>query len=158
VFRTDPWQSSVQHAHNPELIFLKTGKQNTLRMLLLYTHKSLNPYCSCRDQLIRTFIMDGNFSAEHMRHRTGDKDVSLSAGTAFMANPDSYKAHLRSGKEIVQVFWNSLINGPGSHSNSQAHVIPTGRLNKPIRQEHILMSLALVQQPVAMDSLSQHLW
>jgi len=58
---------------------------------------------SQRKQLIRTFIMDGNFSAEHMRHRSGEKDISLSAGMAFMANPELYKAHLRSGREIVQV-------------------------------------------------------
>jgi hypothetical protein len=56
-----------------------------------------------RDQLIRTFIMDGNFSAEHMKHRSGERDVSLSAGMAFMANPNSYKAHLRSGQEYGQV-------------------------------------------------------
>jgi hypothetical protein len=57
-----------------------------------------------RNQLIRTFIMDGNFSAEHMRCRTRERDVPLSAGTAFMANPDSYKAHLRSGQESIQVY------------------------------------------------------
>lgn len=52
--------------------------------------------CTCfhRAQLIRTFIMDGNFSAEHMRHRSGDRDVFLSAGTAFMANLESFQAHL----------------------------------------------------------------
>jgi hypothetical protein len=47
--------------------------------------------------------MDGNFSAEHMRCRTGEKDVPLSAGMAFMANPESYKAHLHSGQESIQV-------------------------------------------------------
>jgi hypothetical protein len=47
--------------------------------------------------------MDGNFSAEHMRCRSGEQDVPLSAGMAFMANPESYRAHLTSGKEIVQV-------------------------------------------------------
>ena len=47
--------------------------------------------------------MDGNFSAEHMRHKSGEKDVALSAGMAFMANPDSYSAHLQSGKEVAQV-------------------------------------------------------
>jgi len=52
--------------------------------------------------------MDGNFSAEHMKHRTGERDVSLSAGMAFMANPESYKAHLQSGTEIAQVFWTSI--------------------------------------------------
>jgi hypothetical protein len=57
--------------------------------------------------------MDGNFSAEHMRHRSGEKDISLSAGMAFMANPETYKAHLRSGKEIVQVLRHSLSDAPG---------------------------------------------
>jgi hypothetical protein len=47
--------------------------------------------------------MDGNFSAEHMRCRTREAEVPLSPGMAFMANPDSYKAHLHSGKEIAQV-------------------------------------------------------
>jgi len=49
--------------------------------------------------------MDGNFSAEHMKSRTGGSDVSLSAGMAFMANPLSYKAHLKSGQEIAHVCW-----------------------------------------------------
>jgi len=47
--------------------------------------------------------MDGNFSAEHMKHRSRERDVYLSAGMAFMANPDAYKAHLRSAQEIAQV-------------------------------------------------------
>ncbi|KAN0129865.1 hypothetical protein V8E53_012337 [Lactarius tabidus] len=54
------------------------------------------------NQLIRTFIMDGNFSTEHMQCRTGEKDVHLSAGMAFMANLEEYKAHLKSGKESIQ--------------------------------------------------------
>lgn len=41
--------------------------------------------------------MDGNFSAEHMRYRTSEKDVSLSSGMAFMANPEKYNYHLQSG-------------------------------------------------------------
>ena len=56
-----------------------------------------------RDQLICTFIMDGNFSAEHMRYKPGQKDIVLSAGMAFMANPDGYSTHIRTGKEISQV-------------------------------------------------------
>jgi hypothetical protein len=69
-------------------------------------HPNINVCCSeCvqRSELIRTFIMDGNFSAEHMRSRTREAEIPLSAGMAFMANPDSYKAHLRTGKEIAQV-------------------------------------------------------
>jgi hypothetical protein len=47
--------------------------------------------------------MDGNFSAEHMRCRTTEAEIPLSPGMAFMASPDSYKAHLNTGKEIAQV-------------------------------------------------------
>ena len=47
--------------------------------------------------------MDGNFSAEHMKHRSRERDVSLSSGMAFMANPEAYKDHLQSGKEVLQV-------------------------------------------------------
>jgi hypothetical protein len=66
-------------------------------------------YLAQRNELIRTFIMDGNFSAEHMRYRTREKDVSLSPGMAFMANPDLYKSHLRSGAEMAQVSVNLFV-------------------------------------------------
>jgi hypothetical protein len=46
--------------------------------------------------------MDGNFLAKHMQYRTTNKDVSLSAGMAFMSNPDLYKSHLQSGAEMIQ--------------------------------------------------------
>ena len=47
--------------------------------------------------------MDGNFSAEHMKCRAGVMDVPLSAGMAFMAMPEPYKAHLNNACEIPQV-------------------------------------------------------
>jgi hypothetical protein len=47
--------------------------------------------------------MDGNFSAEHMKCRTMEAETLLSAGMAFMTDPNSYKAHLNTGKEIAQV-------------------------------------------------------
>ena len=48
--------------------------------------------------------MDGNFSTEHMKHQSGEQDVSLSSGMAFMANPELYKAHLQNGREVPQVY------------------------------------------------------
>ncbi|KAH9008024.1 hypothetical protein EDB85DRAFT_1904662 [Lactarius pseudohatsudake] len=45
---------------------------------------------------------------------SGEKDVALSAGMAFMANPDSYRAHLQSGKEVAQA------------NSSRAHLDVTG--------------------------------
>jgi hypothetical protein len=47
--------------------------------------------------------MDGNFSAEHMKCRTTEAEMPLLAGMAFMTDPNSYKAHLNTGKEITQV-------------------------------------------------------
>jgi hypothetical protein len=58
--------------------------------------------CDYSNELIRTFIMDGNFSAEHMCYRSTDKDVALSPGMAFMSNPELYKSHLQSGAEMIQ--------------------------------------------------------
>ena len=68
----------------------------------------LKYHCLCiltlsRNELIRTFIMDGNFSAEHMRCRTGETEVPLSSGMAFMADPVSYNAHLSTAKDVPPV-------------------------------------------------------
>ncbi|KAH8999650.1 hypothetical protein EDB86DRAFT_3075718 [Lactarius hatsudake] len=78
------------------------------------------------DQLIRTFIMDGNFSAEHMCHKSGEKDVALSAGMAFMANPDSYSAHLQSGKEVAQPSTCNTYRAIEQANSSRAHLDVTG--------------------------------
>ncbi|KAH9024662.1 hypothetical protein EDB84DRAFT_1564332 [Lactarius hengduanensis] len=83
-------------------------------------------YRDSPDQLIRTFIMDGNFSAEHMKHRPGEKDIALSAGMAFMANPDSYKAHLKSGQEIVQPSTCNTYRAIEQANSSRAHLDVTG--------------------------------
>ncbi|KAF8266187.1 hypothetical protein EI94DRAFT_1772183 [Lactarius quietus] len=55
-----------------------------------------------RKHLIRTFIMDGNFSVEHMKHRSREKDIALSAGMGFIADPEPYKAHLQTRRQIDQ--------------------------------------------------------
>ena len=38
-----------------------------------------------------------------MRCRSKDQEAPLSSGMAFMANPDTYKTHMSSVKESVQV-------------------------------------------------------
>ena len=70
-----------------------------------------------------------------------------------MANPDLYKVHLMSGKEITQVC--STFSSDSSHLmyHSQAHAIPIRALNKLIQVGHILMSQASEQLLAAMDSL-----
>ncbi|KAI9429637.1 hypothetical protein H4582DRAFT_2114301 [Lactarius indigo] len=83
------------------------------------------PYAFIK-HLIRTFIMDGNFSAEHMRCRTGEADIPLSAGMAFMANPNSYKAHLHSGQEISQPSTCNTYRAIEQANSSRPHLDVTG--------------------------------
>jgi hypothetical protein len=52
---------------------------------------------------MRGFVMDGNFSAEHMAMRKPDDDVFLSDGTAFMVGTKDYKAHLAQATEYKYV-------------------------------------------------------
>ncbi|KAF8264636.1 hypothetical protein EI94DRAFT_1592386 [Lactarius quietus] len=78
------------------------------------------------NELIWTFIMDGNFLAEHLRHRSGERDVSLSEGLAFMANPDTYKAHLWSGWECAQPSTCNTYRAIEQANSSHAHLDVTG--------------------------------
>ena len=94
------WLSSVLHVPNQASIYLRIGRQNTISMAppLFVSNILLTHSYTHSKQLIRTFIMDGNFSAEHMKSRSGALDAPLSAGMAFMANPEVYKAHMDSVK------------------------------------------------------------
>ncbi|KAN0128148.1 hypothetical protein V8E53_014063 [Lactarius tabidus] len=77
-------------------------------------------------QLIRTFIMDGNFSAEHMKCRSGEQDTLLSSGMAFMTSPDPYIKHLNSGKEITQVSTCNTYKAIELANSSRPHLDVTG--------------------------------
>ncbi|GBE84724.1 hypothetical protein SCP_0607040 [Sparassis crispa] len=48
------------------------------------------------------FVMDGNFSAEHMKMKHPEEDVALSNGQAFMVGQEDYKAHLAVAMESHQ--------------------------------------------------------
>ncbi|KAN0129093.1 hypothetical protein V8E53_013089 [Lactarius tabidus] len=88
-----------------------------------------NPYemlLSHLVQLICTFIMDGNFSAEHMKCRSGEQDVPLSSGMAFMACLDSYHKHLQSGKEITQISTCNTYKAIELANSSRPHLDITG--------------------------------
>lgn len=48
-------------------------------------------------------VMDGNFTAEHLRTRRPDDDVWLGDGHGFMVAEARYKIHLAAAKESKQV-------------------------------------------------------
>ena len=135
--RMGPWPYSAPLALSLALIFHQIGKKNIPRMCASYLRMPGITYCMDSNELIHTFIMDSNFSAEHMRYRSTETEVSLSSGMAFMANPDTYKAHLQSGSEMHQASrrFHFMYRGlmPGYRT---AHAIPIKLLNKPILVGH----------------------
>jgi hypothetical protein len=56
-----------------------------------------------QSKYIRSFVMDGNFKAEHMNMKNAGDDVSLSEGTGFMVKDKEYKEHIRVSKETKEV-------------------------------------------------------
>jgi hypothetical protein len=70
-----------------------------------------------------------------------------------MANPELYKAHLRSGKETIQVCSTFSSDHSGLQYYSQAHATHTKPLNKQIRVSHTLMLQASEQPPAVLASL-----
>ena len=51
----------------------------------------------------RSIVIDGNFSAEHLKMKQPEEDVALSPGRRYMVEPNRYKLHLNTGKEVKQV-------------------------------------------------------
>ncbi|KAI0946818.1 hypothetical protein AcW1_010170 [Taiwanofungus camphoratus] len=48
----------------------------------------------------RGFMMDGNFSVEHLKMRRPKNDVEITDGTSFFVADGRYKAHLQVTKEL----------------------------------------------------------
>ncbi|KAH9922726.1 uncharacterized protein B0H18DRAFT_1183398 [Fomitopsis serialis] len=48
----------------------------------------------------QSFVMDGNFSAEHLKMRSPKEDVSLADGHGFMVTEEPYKCHLKEAVEV----------------------------------------------------------
>ena len=51
----------------------------------------------------RSIVIDGNFSAEHLKMKQPEEDVALSPGGRYLVEPERYESHLSTGKEFKQV-------------------------------------------------------
>ena len=51
----------------------------------------------------RSIVIDGNFSADHLKMKQPEEDVALSPGGRYMVEPKRYELHLNTGKEVKQV-------------------------------------------------------
>jgi hypothetical protein len=68
----------------------------------VYIYFSLS-FMLCRWLYTRSIVIDGNFSAEHLKMKRPDEDVALSPGKRYMVEPSRYELHLSMGKETKQV-------------------------------------------------------
>jgi hypothetical protein len=53
--------------------------------------------------MTRGYVLDGNFSAEHLRMKNPEDEVILTDGTAFFVKELEYKNHLKLALESKQV-------------------------------------------------------
>ena len=56
-----------------------------------------------RWKYMQTFVIDGNFSAEHLKMRQPANDISIADGHGFMVTDGPYKQHLLEATEDRQV-------------------------------------------------------
>ncbi|KAI5998350.1 hypothetical protein F5J12DRAFT_895546 [Pisolithus orientalis] len=81
-------------AHNQVLIYLQIGELAT-----------------AGDTVMRQYVMDGNFTAQHMKMNKPELDVSLSDGKGYMVSEAPYQTHLQQSldnKEAEWMHWSSL--------------------------------------------------
>ena len=69
---------------------------NKLTMLKLLNSKSRWLYT-------RSIVIDGNFTADHLKMRRPENDVALSPGGRYMAESTRYQAHLESAVDYREV-------------------------------------------------------
>ena len=54
-------------------------------------------------ELMRTLVVDGNFTADHLRQKRAMDDVWLAEGTAMMTSRQPYHKHLVIAKDTHEV-------------------------------------------------------
>lgn len=100
------WQHSVQPVPSLGRISLICGcmipiSQSCLSHPTLF--RLMTHLVQIRFVYTRTIVMDGNFSADHMKMRCPEADVGLSNGMGFMVEDHRYKEHLKQAQESTGV-------------------------------------------------------
>jgi hypothetical protein len=99
------WLSVAQPALSPGLTCLRTGRMILISASLncnLVTHNLVHISFN-RDVYIHTVVLDGNFSASHLKQGKAEDDVWLTEGEGMMAERTRYKAHIDIAIEIKEV-------------------------------------------------------
>ena len=85
---------------------LPQGWESDPRRYQLYLMFIIIMLITSRWLYTRSIVIDGNFSAEHLKMKQPEGDIALSPGGRYMVEPKRYELHLRTGKEIRQVSLN----------------------------------------------------
>ena len=83
-------------------IFPKGGKK-TPRGIEFILSSGMAVLIVSRWLYTRSIVIDGNFSAEHLKMKQPEEDVALSPRGRYMVEPNRYELHLNTGKEVKQV-------------------------------------------------------
>lgn len=75
------------------------------------------------------YAVDGNFTAQHMKMKRPQNDVSLSDGLAYMVEDEPYQHHIASAAENTEV---SSCIGKARSSLSDYYFLSSGPLVKTI--------------------------
>jgi hypothetical protein len=73
-------------------------------------------------------VIDGNFSAEHLKMKQPEKDIFLSPGGRYLVEPARYALHLSTGKEIQQVCVSEYVSGNFNIPYHRNHCVLITRL------------------------------
>jgi hypothetical protein len=110
------------------------------------------------------FVIDGNFTAVHLRQKNPENDVFLSDGTGYMTHREPYLRHLQAAKGWVEV---SLQGCSADNDISPLFLLPS-----PQTMSHAMTSMPRIINPreevpmqpelalwlaVGMESLPHHL-
>jgi len=100
----------------------------------------------------RSIVIDGNFSAEHLKMKQPEEDIALSSGGRYMVEPERYELHLNTAKEFKQVctfrityYYNFNIK---SHRNQHALITRQLIMSTPPRHTLHLQGLVQLHVPV----------
>jgi len=99
----------------------------------------------------RSIVIDGNFSAEHLKMKQPEEDVALSPGGRYMVEPKRYELHLNTGKEVKQVSISKSIYCNFNIILYRNHCALTTRqstMSTPLRHTLHLLELVQLHVPV----------
>jgi hypothetical protein len=109
-------------------------------------------------------VVDGNFTAQHMKMRKPEDDVPLSDGLAYMVANKPYQKHVSQAANneevhIIRPFGHDLRNHASLTSSRGQHARTIGLLTTLILIKHTCVPPAWVPLPVlVMVALSPILW